>query len=189
MSDIHDYAYRFRGVLMVPIYLMLVLLFVGETERDGVVWPLGLALFATGVSIRVWAQMHLHYRLRVHKYLTLTGPYLYVRNPIYIGNTIMLLGLTVVSELLWALPLMLAWCVFVYRNVVRREERHLTEKYGEPYVHFLGSVPRWVPRVPAIKPIVGSMRSFLLPSLLAESHCLLFLIPLIAKEVLSGMFE
>ena len=175
-------AYRFRGVLMAPPYLFCLLVFAGETEHDAVIWRIGLTVFFIGVAIRVWAQVHLHYRLRIHKTLTTTGPYSLVRNPIYIANTTMLLGLTVVSELIWFLPLMLAWCVLVYRFVVRREEAHLTEKYGAPYVSYLQTTSRWVPRFGSrgLRPEMA--RRFLLPSLVAEAHCLLLVIPLVAKE-------
>ena len=122
---------------MVPPVVLLVVIFIGETEQRMLVWPTGLILFGAGLVLRIWDQMHLHYRLPIHKILTATGPYAHVRNPIYIGNTAILLGLTVLSELLWFLPFMLLWCMAVYGLVVRREEEHLLKKYGEPYAAFL----------------------------------------------------
>ncbi|MCC6696069.1 MAG: isoprenylcysteine carboxylmethyltransferase family protein [Candidatus Hydrogenedentes bacterium] len=169
---------------MAPLYLLLACLFVGETEWDALIWPVGLVFFFLGVAIRVWAQTHLHYRLRVRKSLTTTGPYMLVRNPIYIANTTMLLALTVLSELLWLLPVMFVWCVLVYSFVIRREERHLLEKYGEPYREFMARVPRWVPRRPRGAGYLGVVRQFLRVSLLAETHCLLLLLPMIGKECL-----
>ncbi|MBN2310294.1 MAG: isoprenylcysteine carboxylmethyltransferase family protein [Candidatus Hydrogenedentes bacterium] len=188
MAEPYNNVYRIRGLLMVPAFLVLVLCFLGETERDGVVWPIGLAVFAVGVAIRVWAQMHLHYRLRVRKTLTTTGPYAYVRNPIYIGNTAIMLGLTCVSELLWFLPIMFLWCMAVYTLTVRREEAHLLGKYGEPYAEYLRNVPRWIPAVGRGQEHRGRRRRarrFLWPSILAEAHCLLWLIPLAGKEWLA----
>ncbi|MGI6398332.1 MAG: methyltransferase family protein [Desulfomonilia bacterium] len=89
--------------------------------------------------------MHLHYRLKVHKTLTLTGPYLYVRNPIYIGNTLILAGITVLAGLLWFVPVMVIACGFTYHMTVLYEEGHLTRKYGQGYVEFLERIPRWLP--------------------------------------------
>lgn len=184
MSVPFDWAYRFRGVLMAPPYLFIVLAFFGETEHDLLLWPVGLTIFGLGVGIRIWAQMHLHYRLRIRKALTRTGPYVYVRNPIYIGNTLMLLGLTVVSELLWFLPVMLLWCMALYSFVVRREEAHLEDKYGEPYRQFLRDVPRWMPhRAPGVGYIAETAGLFW-PSVRAELHCLLWLLPLIGKDLI-----
>ncbi len=182
MQNLLEYAYRFRGVLMAPLYIVLVTVFLGETEHDAWVWSIGLSVFFSGVAIRIWAQTHLHYRLRVHKILTRTGPYACVRNPIYIANTLMLLGLTIVSELLWFLPIMLIWCCILYSFVVRREERHLTEKYGVPYVQFMTDTPRWMPHLRDMLGCRGIVFRFLPASLVAESHCTLLLIPLVAKE-------
>jgi len=183
MKERYTLAYRLRGILMTPPFLFLVLVFWNETEHDAVVWPVGLGLFAAGVLVRIWAQMHLHYRLRIRKTLTTSGPYALVRNPIYIANTVMLLGLTVMSELLWFLPVMLVWCIGVYSLVVRREEGHLLNKYGEPYAEYLETVPRWLPRLEPRPTATEGTRRFLWASIAAELHCLLWLIPLIGKEI------
>jgi len=188
MKEAYTAIYKIRGLLMVPPFLVLLLVNAGETEHDGLVWPMGIAVFACGVLVRVWAQMHLHYRLRVRKTLTMTGPYAYLRNPIYVANTTILLGLTAMSELLWFLPIMLLWCVLVYSLVVRREEAHLLGKYGEPYAAYLRSVPRWLPGGGAVRRQAGEWRHarrYFWASVVAELHCLLWLVPLLGKEMLS----
>lgn len=188
MKESYRIIYKIRGLLMAPPFLFLLFVYFGETEWDSLIWPLGLAVFGCGVLIRVWAQMHLHYRLRIRKTLTTTGPYSYIRNPIYVGNTTILLGLTVMSELLWFLPLMLVWCAVVYNLVVREEEAHLLCKYGRPYRDFMRAVPRWFPRLwrnrNAATGEVGA-GSFLWQSIAAELHCFLLVIPLVGKELIS----
>lgn len=184
MEKPYNRIYKVRGLLMLPPCLFTIFVTYHETEWNNVVWPIGLAIFFLGVALRTWAQTHLHYRLRTRKVLTTTGPYTFVRNPIYIANTTMLLGLTVLSELLWFLPIMLVWCAAVYTFVVKREEAHLLDKYGEPYQQFLDSVPRWLPRFSGQNPVPANVRRFLLPSVVAELHCLLWLIPFVAKEFL-----
>jgi len=95
---------------MVPVVVFLVFFTRGETEDAWVVFPAGLGVFAAGVLMRIWAQVHLHYRLKIHKILTTTGPYAYMRNPIYAGNAAMFVGLCVMSELVWLAPVVLVWC-------------------------------------------------------------------------------
>ena len=182
------WAFRVRGLLMVPPILFTLLCFRGEFEKDWLIYPLGFAVFGLGVGVRVWAQMHLHYRLRVHKVLTRTGPYRFVRNPIYIGNTAILLGLVIMSELLWFLPVMLAYCAVVYHYVVRYEEAHLSEKYGQPYRAYLAAVPRWLPHRSRKAEPSGAVAEFFLSSLWAEVHCLLWVLPFVAKEWVGMQF-
>ena len=189
MQAFYSVVYRLRGPLMVPPALFMILSFYGEVEHRLVIWPLGMGFFGLGLGLRIWAQMHLHYRLRVHKVLTTTGPYAYIRNPIYLANTLLLVGLTVLSELLWFVPVMVLWAAGVYTLVIRHEEKHLLEKYGDAYAAYLRTRPRWIPRgIRAIASVGAAPQkaSFLAPSIVAELHCLLWLIPVVMKEVFSA---
>jgi protein-S-isoprenylcysteine O-methyltransferase Ste14 len=156
----------------------------GECEHELLMATLGGAVFLCGALLRLWAQMHLHYRLKARKRLTRTGPYALVRNPIYIANTLLLLGLCIGSEVLWLLPLVLLYCGVVYTFVVRQEEAHLAAKYGPPYREYLSQVPRWVPRLGSWGGVRGRMgHEFLWPSIAAELHLLLWLAVPLAKEL------
>ncbi|MCC6489899.1 MAG: isoprenylcysteine carboxylmethyltransferase family protein [Candidatus Hydrogenedentes bacterium] len=184
MSERFRRVFEVRGLMMAPPVLFIILYTRGEYENDWVVFPLGFAVFLAGVMLRVWAQMHLHYRLSERKVLTRTGPYAYVRNPIYIANTTLLLGMTVLSELLWFAPIMMVWCALVYAFVVRYEEAHLKRKYGEAYQSFLNATRRWIPRIQGVSVARFSMRKYLKPSILAELHCFLLVIPFFLKEII-----
>jgi len=73
--------YKNRGLLMVPPVVFMVLCTWKEIENDALVFGLGGIVFGMGLCLRIWSQMHLHHRLKVHKILTTTGPYVYIRNP------------------------------------------------------------------------------------------------------------
>jgi len=183
-----QWAYRWRGVLVSPPLVFAVVSFAHETEWDRVVWPLGSALFWLGFGLRLWAQQHLHYRLRGVTHLTTTGPYAFVRNPIYVGNTLICLGATVVSELLWLAPVTLLWCLTVYALVVRHEEHRLTARYGLAYHRYRTEVPRWCPRPPPLRNL-GLVTQDWRASVAAELPCLLVLVPYIVKELLAPWVE
>ena len=74
----------------------------------------GEAVVAIGLTIRFWGVSHIGgiSRTRAARLgpLTRTGPYLLVRNPLYVGNFLMWIGFVLASQLLWMLPV--AWIVF-----------------------------------------------------------------------------
>jgi len=178
------WIYRFRGVLISPPLIFAVLCFSHETEIDWLVWPLGGLIFLLGLSLRVWAQQHIQRRLKVQRYLATTGPYSFVRNPLYIGNMLMCLGVTVASELLWLVPIVLLWCAVIYSFVVRYEERYLLARYGQAYRSYMLEIPRWFPRTICFRDI-GLINEYFRVSIVSEYHCLLLLLPYLIKEIIS----
>jgi len=177
--------FKQRGKLLVLPLLAAVFVRYHETESDALVFGLGGAIFAIGLLLRVWAQMHLHFRLRTAMQLTLTGPYAYIRNPVYAGNILMAGGLCVGSELIWMAPLVALWCILFYAFVVRYEEAFLLERYGAAYAAYLERVPRWLPRLRGSRQAEGgSALAFLYPSLRIECLTLFWWIPFVLKEVL-----
>ena len=78
--------------------------------------------------------------------LVTSGPFTLCRNPMYLGHLIFLAGLAL-SLRSWlgaALALGTAgWLQFR----VRRDERRLAERFGEPYMQYCSRVKRWIPAV------------------------------------------
>lgn len=184
MKEKNRIWFKLRGLLIAPVYLFSFFCIYGETEHWSALF-FGLVIFLSGLCLRVWAQMHLHYRLKEKRILTTTGPYSYVRNPIYIGNTFILTGTTLISELFWLVPVMVITCMSTYYMTVQYEESHLKIKYGAPYIEYLQTVNRWFPYLD--RPATADQChqwTFLLPSIRAEAHILLLLILPFLKEVL-----
>lgn len=79
--------------------------------------------------------------------LVVRGPYRYLRNPMYVGVTLMILGMT---RLLLAPGLLLYFAVVVlafHLFVVFYEEPKLRALFGAAYEDYLRRVPRWMPRM------------------------------------------
>ncbi|MHB1001249.1 MAG: methyltransferase family protein [Armatimonadota bacterium] len=115
---------------------------------------------------------------------TTTGPYNFVRNPIYIGNSLICLALIIASEQLWLLPVQLLFCCVIFSLVVRHEERFLIDKYGDEYTEYLKQVPRWFPKYHKVPRNIFSS-DYLGISIRAELYNILFLVPIIIKDVIS----
>ncbi|HWK96038.1 MAG TPA: isoprenylcysteine carboxylmethyltransferase family protein [Pseudolabrys sp.] len=72
------------------------------------------------------------------------GVFAYVRNPIYVGMILILAGLAFGLASDWTLVLtIVAFVPAIHFGVVLREERYLAAKFGEPYVRYLRTVPRY----------------------------------------------
>jgi protein-S-isoprenylcysteine O-methyltransferase Ste14 len=175
-------AYRLRGFLISLPLVFALFSFSFETESDWFNWSVGVSMFLLGLLFRIWAQQHLHYRLTVRKHLTNSGPYSFLRNPIYLGNILICLGLVVTSELLWLVPITLIYSFGIYSFVVSYEEGHLLEKYGETYRRYISEVPRWFPLTLRIKNL-GLKNEYWRASIMAEIHFVLAILPYLGKEI------
>ncbi len=179
-------AYRFRGFLPTPLFIFAFICTKFETEWHWFIWPLGVSIFILGLLLRIWAQEHLKYRLKVKKNLATTGPYSFVRNPMYLGNMIICLSLIVTSELLWFVPITFFYLSVIYSLVIRYEEGHLAEKYGEPYRKYMSEVPRWFPRKVRLNNL-GIKNEYFGASVIVELPTILVLVPFLIKELISDI--
>jgi protein-S-isoprenylcysteine O-methyltransferase Ste14 len=95
-----------------------------------------------GLALRAWAAGH----LEKNRTLAESGPYAYVRNPLYIGTLMVAAGFVIASRR-WELGMLFA-AVFllIYLPVVELEEQHLRSLFPE-YVDYARRVPRLWPRL------------------------------------------
>lgn len=89
--------------------------------------------------------------------LNTTGPYAYVRNPLYVGNLGIVLGLCLVANDPWVTLIALAFFFGEYFFIIRAEEDFLRSKFGAAFDEFVRTVPRWVPRLTPAR--AGALRS------------------------------
>jgi len=75
------------------------------------------------------------------------GPYKFVRNPMYIGGLILLIGFGLYERSISILFLTLLLFLLVHLFVLFYEEPTLTRKFGSSYQEYRGAVRRWIPRL------------------------------------------
>ena len=76
--------------------------------------------------------------------LVVAGIYRYSRNPMYLGLALFYLGLALlVGDVATALMLLPVLALIRY-GVIAREERYLTERFGQPYLDYQTRVRRWL---------------------------------------------
>jgi protein-S-isoprenylcysteine O-methyltransferase Ste14 len=113
--------------LRVPSGFLLVAAFawLASPTLHSLAW--GVPVSFTGLAIRAWAAGH----LAKNQQLAISGPYAYVRNPLYAGTLLVAAGLVIAAQR-WELAVLFA-AVFglVYLPVIEQEEQHLSKLFPE----------------------------------------------------------
>jgi protein-S-isoprenylcysteine O-methyltransferase Ste14 len=109
-----------------------------------------LVLIASGILLMVWSFVTLRRANttvipweHVSAMVT-TGPFRISRNPIYLADAITYLGGSLLLHSWWPLLALPAVLVVMRRKVIDREERYLTERFGEAYREYQHQVRRWL---------------------------------------------
>ena len=106
----------------------------------------GLAMIILGEILRIWATGH----LEKNKNLTTSGPYGYIKNPMYAGSFIILMGFNMLAinpYILYIILVELVAFMLVYIPTKRRiESTRLIDKFGTVYEDYDKNVPDYIPR-------------------------------------------
>jgi protein-S-isoprenylcysteine O-methyltransferase Ste14 len=90
---------------------------------------LGMSIAAVGEAIRIWAAGHLHKSREV----TASGPYRFVGHPLYVGSSVMGVGLAIACSSLVVAALIALYLVTTLTAAVKSEEAYLRRTFGEQY--------------------------------------------------------
>ena len=89
--------------------------------------------------------------------LVTEGIFRHCRNPLYVGNILMLLGVGMLSNSLIFLTVMVPIFCFIYQAIVLAEENYLHKKFGIQFEEYMKNVNRWVPELRGFGQTLGSM--------------------------------
>ena len=90
---------------------------------------IGAVSAIAGELLRLWAAGH----LEKSKEVTQSGPYRYTRHPLYLGSTLIGIGMAVAANDLIVAAIVLAYLALTLTAAMRSEEAHLREKFGDAY--------------------------------------------------------
>lgn len=105
---------------------------------------LGYAMLVAGCLWRVWCLTFIGGSK--DGALSTVGPYSIVRNPLYVGSFLGVIGFALAIKLPLLTVAYLVLFLGLYPAVVAREEKRLEELFGEAYRRYCASTPRWIPR-------------------------------------------
>jgi len=101
---------------------------------------IGAMIALVGIFIRALASGHVD----KNRVLTTTGPYAYVRNPLYLGSVILGLGFAIAARDVWVFFVIILLFVAIYLPVIRSEEAFLRGRFPE-YDEYARRVPSLLP--------------------------------------------
>ena len=140
--------FPYRGFVGLP-FLILCLLLARPVPPNAALLGLGWGLMLAGLATRIWGVAGWYApgaTQQTQGLITNRGPYIYSRNPRYVGNLAMGLGLCAIAHLpyLW-LPFFCLWGS-IHIPVIHAEEAVLLRRYGNDFQDYLNSVARfWGP--------------------------------------------
>lgn len=81
---------------------------------------------------------------KASEHLVTTGAFSFTRNPIYLGNTLLMIGVGLITGIAWFLPLAIVAAFATQKLAIEREERHLEARFGKKYRDYAKRVRRWI---------------------------------------------
>jgi protein-S-isoprenylcysteine O-methyltransferase Ste14 len=104
---------------------------------------LGIRIFTIGYTPRNTSGRNT--KKQVADVLNTAGAYSVVRNPLYLGNFFMGLGVSLFAFFWWLALIYILFFWLYYERIIYAEETFLTEKFGKEYLEWAGKTPAIVP--------------------------------------------
>ncbi len=113
-------------------------------------WWIGWFVALAGIAFdaaAMWAMHRAGTNILPHRgadRLLTTGVFAVSRNPIYVGNTLLLAGVGLAAGSLWIVGAAFVAAYLTHHLAVLREEAHLEARFGEAFRAYRATVPRWL---------------------------------------------
>ncbi|MBI5021822.1 MAG: isoprenylcysteine carboxylmethyltransferase family protein [Ignavibacteriales bacterium] len=144
--DIRQTLFKYRSYTPIPFLLVLLLL----AQPTIISFVAGFCFVLVGEFFRLWGVSFAGSETRTTgpvgaSSLITSGPFSYVRNPLYLGNLLMYTGFGVMANLPALALAGFLYFFLQYTLIVSLEEEQLTKKFLDEYVRYFESVPRFIP--------------------------------------------
>jgi protein-S-isoprenylcysteine O-methyltransferase Ste14 len=120
-----------------------------RNTNNTALYIIGTVLFVAGLSFAIWARRHLGKNwgmpmsLKKDPELVTSGPYHYVRHPIYTGILSAMLGTALIAGLIWLFVLLIASAYFIYSATV--EEKIMIKEFPKAYPSYKKTTKMLIP--------------------------------------------
>ena len=144
---------RFQPRLLAVYVLALAMLWLARPTAQSLL--LGAVPIALGEALRLWATGH----LLKNDALTVTGPYAYLRHPLYLGTLLIATGFAAIAATPATSLLLGAFLLGYFGYYVPYKDRiegaRLESLYGDAFRRYAVAVPRLLPRIHSYVPLAA----------------------------------
>jgi protein-S-isoprenylcysteine O-methyltransferase Ste14 len=128
--------------IRVPLGFIFAVLYIWLARPTRTSLIAGTLVLLPGLVLRGLASGH----VQKDKQLTISGPYAYTRNPLYLGSLMLAGGFAIAARSWWIVAVMFLMFAVIYVPVIAGEERYLRQTFPE-YDDYARHVPRMLPRL------------------------------------------
>ena len=164
-----DFLFRWRSYLPVPLIGLSLIPLRGfeypfNSHRLDCLWEICcFCISFLGLGIRIFVRGYVprgtsgrHTKRQVADVLNTTGMYSVVRHPLYLGNFLIWLGISLFARLWWFSLICVLIFYLLYERIIFVEEEFLRERFGDVFL-------KWAEKTPAFMPQFRNWRSPILP--------------------------
>ena len=142
-------GFRIAASLLILLLIRLRVLHGQVVTHNPWLQAIGLVVFVLGLALAVWARIYIGRNWgmpmseKVDGQLVTTGPYHFIRHPIYSGIILGVVGTAIAASLFWLVAVVLLGAYFIYCAVM--EERYMTQVFPDAYPAYRRSTKMLIP--------------------------------------------
>jgi protein-S-isoprenylcysteine O-methyltransferase Ste14 len=166
MVRLGSFIFRYRNLLFPILFVLLVFGVkpsLGSKYFENVRYVIGITVALAGQTVRALT-IGLAYIKRggkdknvFAKKLVTEGVFAHCRNPLYLGNILIVVGIGIVAHSLLFYLVGIPLFIFFYMAIIMAEENYLANKFGQEYVDYCRNVNRFIPKFSGIGETVKIM--------------------------------
>ena len=147
----HEFSRQSIGIILVSVFCF-------ETSPD-LIFPyashFAISLILIGLSLRMYASGF----VLKNKELSTTGPYAFMRHPLYTGNIMILIGLCLINGFFWSFVIAFIFFWFYYPTAIEYEDRKLKSLFPDTWEEWASMTPALIPKMDLKGTIKGKIFS------------------------------
>ena len=135
----HEFSRQSIGIILVSVFCL-------ETSSNSIIpyaSNFAISLILLGLATRMYASGF----VLKNKELSTTGPYAFVRHPLYTGNIMILIGLCLINGFFWSFVTAFIFLWFYYPTAIEYEDRKLKSLFPDTWEEWASMTPALMPKM------------------------------------------